>query len=291
MSGDSDRVGLLELQLKAMKSVFAIQEKIFAENGFSAALHAKAQALQHHQSTPHAVLENQFDDQSTALSTLKQSRGMHSERIVSKTFKTVKLDSFPYLKLLELWRKKCVTLTVARLQAEKVRTSSHRGRIIHLMSSSDFDCFSLLLCFCYSLVSSCQFRLSAYSSCHSNICFAAPLLLLVLHIFCFYITISYRACVYVRTYVQDLQGALRGLKESRSRDRLLCAQHSAVAIGWTVSHPLLPLCMKRSCLRITLDTSSSFPFFPSPFNCILYKLASFHFYFVFVFNYRTDCRF
>jgi hypothetical protein len=134
VSGDSDRVGLLELQLKAMKSVFAIQEKIFAENGFSAALHAQAQALQHHQSTPHEVLESRFDDQSTALSTLKQNRGMHTEKIVSKTFKTVKLESFPYLKLLELWRKKCVTMTVARLQAEKVRTSNYTSYLILIAS-------------------------------------------------------------------------------------------------------------------------------------------------------------
>lgn len=125
---DSDRVALLELQLKALKSVFAVQEKIFAENGFSAALHAQAQALQnqhqHHQyasSSSHGLQESRFDDQSTATSIIKQNKVMHSDKIISKTFKTVKLDSFPYLKLLELWRKKCVTMTVARLQAEKVR--------------------------------------------------------------------------------------------------------------------------------------------------------------------------
>lgn len=121
---DSDRVALLELQLKALKSIFTVQEKIFAENGFSAALHAQAQSLQHHQyaSPSHELQESRVDDQSTALSAIKQNKGIHADKIISKTFKTVKLDSFPYLKLLELWRKKCVAMTVARLQAEKVCT-------------------------------------------------------------------------------------------------------------------------------------------------------------------------
>lgn len=124
---ESDRVALLELQLKALKSVFTVQEKIFAENGFSAALHAQAQALQHHQyaspsSSSHELQEqSRFDDQSTAISIIKQNKVMHADKKKSKTFKSVKLDSFPYLKLLELWRKKCVAMTVARLQAEKVR--------------------------------------------------------------------------------------------------------------------------------------------------------------------------
>ena len=243
-----------------MKSVFAIQEKIFAENGFSAALHAQAQALQHYQSTPHEVLESRLDDQSIALPTTKQNRGMHTEKIVSKTFKTVKLDSFPYLKLLELWRKKCVTMTVARLQAEKVCSSSYGGSIIHLISLPDFDSFSFLLCFCFSFISLCQFSLSAYSSCDSNILFSSllpyfPWSFNFLH--SHYYILPF---MYICTYVQDLQGALHVLKESRSRDRLLCAQHSAVAIGWTVSHPLLPRCMQYSCLRITLDTSPFLPF-------------------------------
>ena len=124
---DSDRIGLLELQLKALKSVFAVQEKIFAENGFNTALHAQAQALQHHQYIPHEAQESRLDDQSTAISTIKQNKGIHIEKVISKTFKTVKLDSFPYLKLLELWRKKCVAMTVARLQAEKVRITLSIG--------------------------------------------------------------------------------------------------------------------------------------------------------------------
>ena len=140
-----------------------------------------------------------FDDQSTALFTMKQNRGMQTEKIVSKTFKPVKLDSFPYLKLLELWRKKCVTMTVARLQAEKVRTSSYGGSIIYLVSSLDYDCFSLLLCFCFSFISLCQLSLPAHSSCNLKVFFSAPLLPLVLQMFCFHITISYRSCM-LRTY-------------------------------------------------------------------------------------------
>ena len=31
------------------------------------------------------------------------------------------------------------------------------------------------------------------------------------------------------------------MKECRSRDRLVCAQHSAVAIGWTVSYSMITL--------------------------------------------------
>jgi hypothetical protein len=199
MSGDSDRVGLLELQLKAMKSVFAIQEKIFAENGFSAALHAQAQALQHHQSTPHEVLETRFDDKSTAFTALKQNRGIHTEKIVSKTFKTVKLDSFPYLKLLELWRKKCVSMTVARLQAEKVRTSSYSGSIIHLMFIPDFDCLSSL-CFCFSLISLCQFclQLIPLAIQTSSSLLSSPTSPGPPHLF-FYITISYYVCMHVCT--------------------------------------------------------------------------------------------
>ena len=133
----NDRISLLEMQLKAMKNLFSLQEKIFAENGLNAAIEANIH--QKHQKFVNlgSGNENENDNGSIIVPFHKQNDRKNTEKtektekvasqnIRENVFKSVKLDSFPYLKLLELWRTKCFHTNMERLQTEKVREEKRR---------------------------------------------------------------------------------------------------------------------------------------------------------------------
>jgi hypothetical protein len=126
---DIDRINLLEMQLKAMQNLFSIQEKIFAENGLNAAIEANIHQKRQKFVNQGSGNENENENGFSLVPFHNQNDRKHTERmekvdtqnIREKIFKSVKLDSFPYLKLLELWRNKCFHTSMERLQTEKVR--------------------------------------------------------------------------------------------------------------------------------------------------------------------------
>jgi hypothetical protein len=115
----------LELQLAALEDAFALQERVLAENGRAAAAAALASAPPG--TLPMGSSRSSSSGRSDAHSILTSSQNIGVTPIESRDRVTASgsgssgsveesVDCFPYLKMLQLWRRQAVRSAVERLQ-------------------------------------------------------------------------------------------------------------------------------------------------------------------------------
>ena len=155
---NENKIKLLEMQLKAIENLFSLQERILAENGLKASLEGNnLQNLQNQQNakiyetknineegkmmrktekkeeyenknneksiTP--VSDNQKKNKIKKIENIENIENTENTGIADKKiFKSLRAECFPYVRLLELWRKKCFCSVVERMRSEKVKNCS-----------------------------------------------------------------------------------------------------------------------------------------------------------------------
>ena len=127
---NENKIKILEMQLKAIENLFSLQERILAENGLKASL--EGIALQKQQKILNNEIESKKEGKMTGkndnikheniekVENTKNTKNKDIEIVEKNIFKGLKLECFPYLRLLELWRKKCLCSVVERMRSEKV---------------------------------------------------------------------------------------------------------------------------------------------------------------------------
>ena len=150
-----NRINLLEIQLKAMENIFSLQEKVLSENGLRAALegerHQRMSDIEKEKEKERVRNEGRNEGNEERERRMNKGREESKERVEREVrevgkegrereewgkrssahdtiiFKNVNVQNFPYLRLLELWRKRCVLSAVERLQGEKVNRLISKG--------------------------------------------------------------------------------------------------------------------------------------------------------------------
>lgn len=250
------------MKLDAMEKLFSIQEKIFAENGLNAALEANF-----HRNQIKSVKFSSQNSSTTADHNLQNSENripsMASTATTDfETFKSVNLEIFPYVKLLTLWRNNCFTNIMKKLQTEKVtHVPKHYAKYFpdiffclfsHIPAPYlPFFClplfpipfpspylltFYLFFC-CTSISVPLYLPISSFFFSSAFFFFAQPFLHSIISGSLILLSFQYIVMIVSIFMFQYIQSTLSQLKESRSRVRVLSAQHSAEIIGWKVIKP------------------------------------------------------
>ena len=176
---NENRIRILEMQLKALESLFSLQERIIAENGLTASMEGMTRQRQQkiiynekkdkeeekekekekvkkrdekgdndeeekektkrnegRENNDRKKKSDFFDNninshfngnQTKTVQSGKNERTENTNFADRTVFKELNIDSFPYLRLLELWRKKCFNCTVERMRSEKVIRNNRKS--------------------------------------------------------------------------------------------------------------------------------------------------------------------